>query len=429
MRNMKTKLTLISAFISSFALNIQAAPSEYTPVGPNIGYGNNSNPNTIYASLANPANNAIGNADTEGYRVGLGLNLQIDATLQNFEGSKDYWDNQIVPYIQSGNKTIADQNLTTFFSNYNHGKTNIVAGATLPILVKNSLLSGGLSFDYTRQFSTQLMLIKGPAPVNSFIDTQTANLTINDKTAALHIGYNQLDEFALSYGRTVFSNEKGKLSVGLTARYLTLTNNQANIDFKTIVDDNASGTKSFSDYISDINNTSTSDSSYTANIGINWKSNNYQLSFIGLNLMEPEFKVNNQTNVISPSYTYFSNLIDPKFKLKSQYRVAGQFNSSDEHWTVGVSYDLNAANDLNNQDIQWWDIAASYATNSAWYIPDVRLGLRGNLVGTKYNYMNAGLTFGFLNIDISTTTLDLAAVADNQKDAGVMGSMGVEFDF
>ena len=424
---MKTKLTLMAALISSLAFNAQAAPNEYTPIGPNISYGNNSNPNTIYSAVANPANNAIGVSDTKGYRIGFGANVQLDVTLKGFEGSKNYWDNNIVPYIQNNDTGNLIKNVNAFLSKYNHGQANIIAGGTVPLLIKNSFLKGGVTFDYTRQIATQVMLINGPKPIQDILDNGHAS--IKQKAAAVHLAYNQLDEFALSYGRDLFSNDKGKLSVGVTARYLTLTNNQANVDLKKIVDDNASGTKNFDKYLSDINNTSNSDSNYTANIGINWQGENYKLSFIGLNLSEPTFKVNNQTNVLSPKYTDFSSRIDPKFKLKSQYRIAGRLNTQNEHWTLGASYDLNKANDLNNQDVQFWDIVAAYATNSAWYIPDVRLGLRGNLVGTKYNYMNAGLTFGFLNIDLSTTTLDFSGVADNQKDAGVMASVGVEFDF
>ena len=424
---MKTKLTLMAALISSLAFNAQAAPNEYTPIGPNISYGNNSNPNTIYSAVANPANNAIGVSDTKGYRIGLGANVQLDVTLKDLEGSKNYWDNNIVPYIQQNDRVNLKKNTNAFLNKYNRGQANIIAGGTVPLLIKNSFLKGGVTFDYTRQIATQVMLINGPKPIQDILDNGHAS--IKQKAAAVHLAYNQLDEFALSYGRDLFSNDKGKLSVGVTARYLILTNNQANVDLKKIVDDNASGTKNFDKYLSDINNTSNSDSNYTANIGINWQGENYKLSFIGLNLTEPTFKVNNQTNVASPNNTYFSSWIDPKFKLKSQYRIAGQINTQNEHWTLGASYDLNKANDLNNQDVQFWDIVAAYATNSAWYIPDVRLGLRGNLVGTKYNYMNAGLTFGFLNIDLSTTTLDFSGVADNQKDAGVMASVGVEFDF
>ncbi len=93
------------------------------------------------------------------------------------------------------------------------------------------------------------------------------------------------------------------------------------------------------------------------------------------------------------------------------------------------SYDLNKANDLNNEDTQWWTTSVSYATNSAWYIPDVRLGLRGNMVGTEYTYGTAGLTFGFLTLDVASTTTDFSGISDKQKDAGAMASVGVEFDF
>jgi len=423
MAKQKLLLALIAA---GFAQTAYAAPSSYSSIGPNIGYGDNSNPNSIYAPLANPANNALNAADTEGYRFGLGGNAQIDVTISGLEGSKDYWDNNISPYLGDITKlTTVQNNLTHLFNSYNQGKVSTISGGTIPLLIKSKSLSGGLSLDYTRQIGTKGTLIDGPN--NVVASANGSKVTINSNTAAFALAYTQLDEFALGYGTTVYKTKTGSLSVGMTGRMLTIMRNQNNLDFKQIVDDNASGSKNFGDYINNLNSGS-SDTNYTADIGINWNAANYKVGLTGYNLTEPSFKINNQTST-NPSYNSFSHLIKSKFKLKSQYRLSAETHTQDRHWTLAGSYDLTKSNNLNNDDVQWWDVSGSYATNSAWYIPDVRLGLRGNLVGTKYTYANAGLTFGFLTLDLSTTTLDFNAVANKQKNAGVMASAGVSFDF
>ncbi|MBD3821154.1 MAG: conjugal transfer protein TraF [Thiotrichales bacterium] len=421
------KQVLFGGILVAIASSSQAAPSSYGPIGPNITYGDASNTNTIYSPLANPAYNAIGKSDTEGYRFGLGINAQTALELKGLEGSTDYYDNNIKPYLNSNNPadaTTVATNLNSFFDKYNAGKVSNITSVTVPLLIKSGVWAGGISLDYSYTAASEATFIKKGTITTAATGT---DVSINSGAAALGINYKSLSEFALGYGTNIFKNNDSALSVGVTARYLSMLSNTKAIDFKAFVDDNlGSKDKSTNDYISDMSSGS-SESAITADVGINWIHENYSIGLVGMNLTSPKFKIHNLSTTTSSAD--FASFIKSEFKLKPQYRVTGQINTASRHWTIAGSYDLVKANDLNDHDTQWWSASASYATNSAWYIPDVRVGVRGNMVGNKYTYTGVGLTFGFLNLDVATTTMDISGVSDKQKDAGAMASVGVEFDF
>lgn len=430
------KQALLTCILAACATGANAAPSSYMPIGPNIAYGDASNSNTIYSPLANPSYNAINKSDTEGYRIGLGLNGQIGFVSKGLEGYSDYFDNNIQPILDKNYPTVAQLNqgvsdlqtsLDNYFNKYNGGHVAVQGGVTIPLLIKSGKLDGGISLDVSKQYATQVNVVKKSA-VKVYADTANQSPAVTAGSAGWNVSYRELTEMALGYGKNVFSKNGGTLSVGLTARYLTLLSNTKMLDFSKVVSDNTgSNSKNTGDYLSDLNSGS-SESAITADIGVNWIHDNYSIGFVGMNLTSPTFKTHDlSTAKTSTNFAgYYSN---SDFKLKPQYRITGQINTENRNWTIAGSYDLAKANDLNNQDTQWWSASASYATNSAWYIPDLRLGMRGNMAGNKNTYTDVGLTFGLLNLDVATTTTDFSGVIDKQKDAGLIASAGVEFDF
>ncbi|MGC9385600.1 MAG: conjugal transfer protein TraF [Hydrogenovibrio sp.] len=420
---------LASAILMATAISAQAAPTSYTPIATGISYGDASNPNTIYSTTASPANNAMTVTDTDGYRIGVGANIQIQAEFDGLEGSKDFLDDRIRPIlnteIYTPQSALNLQNETNaFLTKYNDGNFSTLTGVTVPVMVKHEFLGGGISFDYTRQYGARGHIVK-QGDVTAY--DNNGELGISSGDAALGVDYKQLDEFALSFGMDVMNTQNGALSVGLTARYLNLLSNTKLVDVSEIANDNLGNRdKDVNDYIKGIESGS-SHSNFTADIGVNWTAENYMVGVVGMNLTNPKFDVNNQSS--AQTTADFSGEIDSKYELKPQYRLMAQWFSKNRHWTLAGSYDLVKANDLNNEDTQWWSASIAYATNTAWYIPDVRAGLRGNQVGTGYTYGTAGLTFGFLTLDVASTTTDFSGVTDKQKDAGVMGSIGLVFDF
>ncbi|MDR9498215.1 MAG: conjugal transfer protein TraF [Hydrogenovibrio sp.] len=418
----KALTAILTSLGASAAL---AAPSSYTPIGTNIGYGDSSNPNSLYSALANPANNDLNVADTKGARYGLGATFQMQAETEDLEGAVDFLDDRIKPYLDSntaGDVTDLQNETNAFLTEYDRGNFSAIGGVTVPLVVKHNTLGGGLSFDYTRQMAAKGEIIKRSNVNASYTG---GNLGIDSGDAALAVHYKELNEFALGYGRTVLRQGKSHLSVGVTARYIDILSNAKAVDFSEIADDNlGNADKDTNDYIDDIDSGS-SDSNITADIGVNWTAENYMVGLIGMNLTSPKFDVNDKS--IGNANATFG--VDDEFELEPQFRVNAQWFSADREWTLAGSVDLKEANDLNDEATQWWSTTASYATNQAWYIPDVRMGLRGNMAGSSYTYGTFGLTMGFWTVDLASTTTDFSGIADDQEDGGVMFSTGVEFDF
>ncbi len=188
-------------------------------------------------------------------------------------------------------------------------------------MVKHSFLGGGLSFDYTRQVGAKGYVIK-QNDVSAY--DNGGNLAISSGDAALGVGYKQLDEFAVSYGFDVLKSDSGALSLGITARYLNLMSNVKLVDFSEIADDNlGNSSKNTDDYIKDIDSGS-SDSNFTADIGLNWTGQNYMIGVVGMNLTSPKFDINNKSAAATSAS--FSSYIDSKFELKPQYRIGAQIS-------------------------------------------------------------------------------------------------------
>ena len=425
MRSFYPKSSLIALTLAMGSGTVSAAPASYTPIGTNIGYGDSANPNSLYHALVNPANNNIHAADIEGARYGLGATAQIQLESDGLEGAETYLDDNIKQLLDDNRFEDVDRlqtNVNQFMRHYDAGNISAIGGVTVPLVIKHEALGGGLSFDYTRQVGIKTDIIRRGDVSANYVNN---NLGIDAGDAAIGVHYKELSEFALGYGRTLYQQANGALSVGITARYIDILANSRAVDFSEIANDNVGGAdKDTEDYIDDIE-TGPSDSNITADVGLHWTAEHYMLGLVGMNLTAPSFDVNDRSNnQINGTFG-----IDDTFQLDPQFRASAQWFNASREWTLAGSFDLNEAHDLNNEPTQWWSTTASYATNQAWYLPDVRIGLRGNLAGSGYTYGTFGLTLGFVTLDMAATTTDFSGVADDQEDAGVMASMGIEFDF
>ncbi|WP_157760742.1 conjugal transfer protein TraF [Hydrogenovibrio halophilus] len=421
--------TLITAMMAAISTSAVAAPNG-GPLGTNIGYGDSSNSNTIYGPIANPSHNALNVSDTDGYRVGFGISGNISMKSNGLEGSEDYIDTKIDGILDKSTYDPQDatdlaEAINDFTKKYDEGSLSVSGGVTVPILVKHDVMGGGISFDYSRQYAVKAQMHREGNVAATYVDAD--EITVTKKGAGMAFHYKEVDEFALGYGREAYYLNKNKwydgvLNVGVSARYINMTASATAIDFGQYTEDNLkNNNQDADDYLDNIEN-GASDSNITADIGVDWTADNFMVSLAGKNLTSPTFDVDDQS-------TGYNFGIDDEYTMEPRFTMGGQWYSNNRNWTLAGSIDLNEANDLNDNDTQWWSASASYATNSAWYIPDARIGMRGNMSEDGYNYVTAGLTLGMLTMDVATTTTDFSGVSDNQEDEGVMASVGLEFDF
>lgn len=405
--------------------SVLASPSSFSPAGSNLSYGDASNPNTIFSTLASPASNALTSADTDNYRVGAGFSLGLAVQTDGMEGSATNFDANIQPLLDIPAPTVADAlaleaATNAYLKGYDGAKLGAIGTLTIPLLTKSASFDGGITVDYTRMHAMSSEFIYNSDMAISQVGGEYAMTT---GAAGLGLNYKILDEFALGYGTKVYSDDKGFVSIGASARFLSLKSSSQVVDFGQVLTDNINGNANAVDYVENMDNGKTSDG-LAVDIGAAWNAENYTVGLVAMNIGSPKFKVADVS--VGSASVDFANRISTSYILKPQLRLSGQWHSSDHHWTLGASYDVMDSNDLNDADVKWATAAASYATNSAWYIPDVRVGVRDNLLDNLGMYKSVGLTLGMLNIDVAAT--DLGALGTD-KDTGVMFSAGIEMDF
>ena len=402
-----------------------------TPKGPNIGYGDSSNSNTIYAPMANPSNNAPSVSNIDGYRFGAGFSSNVFVKSNGFEGIEDYLNNEVDNILNKNIFELADgvalaDSFNGLMKKYQNGYVSAEGGGVIPVVVNIDTLGGGLSFDYSRFYAGKVSLARNSDVTGTFDPFQNT-INVTKEGAGLTFQYKEATELALGYGRKVMAINKGKwydgnINIGLTGRYIEITAASMAIDFVQYTEDNLSGkNKSANDYLSDIQNGS-SDSNITADMGIDWTGENFMVSLVGKNLTAPSFNVQDQS-------TGYNFGISDSYKIDPKFTMGAEWYSSNRNWTLAGAVDLNEGNDLNDNSTQWISASVSYATNDAWYIPDVRIGVRNNIALNGYNYLTGGVTLGIFTLDLATTTTDFSGVVNNQSNEGVMASLGVEIDF
>ena len=422
--------TLLIAMLLANSGMAFSAPNSL-PIGTNIGYGDTSNSNTIYAPIANPSNNAPSVSNIDGYRFGTGISGNLFIKSNGFEGVKSYLNNEIDVILNKNIFSLLDGTALAdafngFMRKYQNGYIASEGSVTIPVILNHEYLSGGISIDYSQQYAGKASLVRN-SDVTGIFDPLQNTINVTKEGAGLAFQYKEMNELAVGYGwKGVIINQgswyDGNLNFGVTARYINMNSASAAIDFVQYTEDNLYGkNRSINDYLNGIQN-GVSDSNVTADIGLDWTSENFMVSLVGKNLTSPSFEVQDQS-------TGYNFGIRNSYVMKPKTTMGVQWYSANRNWTLASSIDFNESNDLNDNPVQWFNATVSYATNEAWYIPDVRLGVRNNMATNGYNYITAGITIGVLTMDLATTTTDFSGIQNNQSNEGVMASLGLEFDF
>lgn len=418
----KTKL-LAMLGMAMFAGSATASMNSSFPVGSNLTYGGASNPNTIYSTLANPATNGLKIEDN--YRIGTGASGGFFVETIGMKNSSDNFDNNIQPLLDIASPTAGDAaNLQAAVNNYMAGydgaRINTTGSVVVPILTQFDSMGGGFTIDYTRQYSvTSNLIYNGDLTAG----TSGSKYTFTNGDSGLGISYKVLDELAFGYGKKVYESGDGFWTAGGTARIMSLEAATEVIDFGQVLNDNINGNSEVFDYVSDMNDGVTS-SAVALDLGVAYNAPNYTFGVVAMNIGSPKFDVRDVST--GTASVDFADNINTSFELKPQVRTNIKWHSKNKHWTLAGSYDLLESNDLNNQDTKWASASVSYATNSAWYIPDVRVGLRDNLSDKQDAYTTAGLTLGMFNLDVAST--DFSSLGEEGNN-GLYVNAGIEMDF
>jgi hypothetical protein len=231
-----------------------------------------------------------------------------------------------------------------------------------------------------------------------------------------------IGEFAVGYGRQVWSTDSGRLFLGGKAKYYSVGLSRASVRFGDITD---------SDELFDsIRHADLShESGFGLDFGASWVAQHFLIGATLVNINEPDF---DYPAVDTSAYT--NQLIvdrlrrEDTYTMEAQLRLESSVYTTDRRWVVNIGLDANKVQDPVGDDYQWATVSAGYATNK-WWLPGVRFGYRKNLAGTELGYLGLGLTLlKYVNLDISSA-VDTVDISGESLPRGLMLSLGFQATF
>ncbi|ADU65813.1 hypothetical protein Selin_1078 [Desulfurispirillum indicum S5] len=427
-----------------------AAP-HFHPSGPNLTFGDISNPQTIMSTTANPAAGAA--AEKRGLRFGLlgsvGFAIEVGNVEDMMDKLDDFMDYEFKDYelnfpnytpgleliqaqqdVNTVREALADyEYLEGEFNSFladAHEKGYVKFGFSahaplMPVIATFDTLRGSLTFD--ANFSGQgKMFVHGdtigtPAQITSNLpdsgmtDEQIAtwiaagNTPEVDTNANLSIHGGMLRELGVAYSARAYEHEKGLLYVGGRLKHYN-----AELSYVSV------STKDEDDAIDAIRDNMDANlvesTSLGLDVGVIWAAENYRVGATLVNFNEPSFDTPDG---------YIG-----KGKLERQIRTEGALYTASRNWVLGAGLDLNSAADLVGDDYQWMTLSAAYATQS-WWIPGFRVGYRQNLAGEELSFLTSGVTlFKALNLDLAYS---LDSADGDSVPRAMMFNLGLEVTF
>jgi len=432
------KRILLSAALSSVMTPVFATPINHPP-GSSLTYGGLSNNQTILSSVNNPAASAVilQKENQFGFgiisSVGIGAEIgavdniykEVDTVANDIQNNfADVINNSTVNNValNIGNEIGKINNLLVKIEDDGYAKGFLSAHVPLmPLVISNNALGGSLVFDANatggghftflqdsinfdaqaaQTFIDNAQITPPGSPVQTFgdvtVDVSTPSNPqfniANDSTVILK--GSKIYEFSMGYSREIFHLDGASLFAGLRGKYF-----QAELlkDIQSV--ENLQGSQQAYNNIS-VDNAKKS-SAFGVDFGLLWAADHYRLGASVTNINGPTFKYNAVTAPASYTNAVIINAINTEetVKLDPQLKLEGALYSMSRNWVIGATVDANAAHDQYNDEYQWANVSAAYATDS-WLLPGLRGGYRTNLAGSKLSMLEAGITvFKFFNID------------------------------
>ena len=231
-----------------------------------------------------------------------------------------------------------------------------------------------------------------------------------------------IGEFAVGYGRQVWSTDSGRLFLGGKAKYYSVGLSRASVRFGDITD---------SDELFDaIRHVDLShESGFGLDFGASWVARHFLIGATLVNINEPDFDYPAVDTSAYTNQTIINRLRgEDTYTMEAQLRLESSVYTTDRRWVVNIGLDANKVQDPVGDDFQWATVSAGYAT-SKWWLPGVRFGYRKNLAGTEIGYLGLGLTLlKYVNLDIASA-LDTVSISGDDLPRGLMFSLGFQATF
>lgn len=232
----------------------------------------------------------------------------------------------------------------------------------------------------------------------------------------------QMVTASTGYSRAAWSNDAGTLFVGGEAHLHVMRLSGLGIRFGDMTD-----SEELFDQIRDADYESDTRVSFDA--GVLWVGDNYQLGAQVTSINQPDFRF---PDIDTGPFT--NEAIIRQFEqgqiytMERQLKLEASLYGRDRKWSWHLGLDANAARDPVGDEFQWLTLSGGFDTGSRW-LPNVRLGYRHNLAGTKKTYASLGMTmFRYVNFDIASA-LDVTRINGRKLPEGLMLSLGFQVNW
>jgi hypothetical protein len=430
------KSLIVTAAIGAalFSCASIAAPN-FHDAGPNLTDNGASGAWTTLYVTRNPAGAEFSLAADATFRMGIlssiGFGMEV-GPIDNFADEID----DLIDQLDRDDISLAEGNALVERFNAilgpmgRDGYVKVRAGAHVPLFPMLYRTGFGVfSADANLSAQARIGLLDSPLTYNPITEEiETAS--------AAYVKAAQINEIALGLSRSVWQAPGRRLIVGGKVRYLQATLSKQVVALESVEDD-----EDVEDILEDSYDANERKSSaVTVDLGAIYDASNYRIGVTFANLTEPEFKygpIGSNCSALSGSaqyncYTaaYYADRIalNETWTLERLATLEGAVFFASGRGSLSASVDLNEVHDPVGDLNQNMTVALGYKTATK-LLPDVRIGYRKNLAGSKLSSASLGFTFfGGVHLDFSYG-LDSAEVDDRSVPRTLAFNLGFEMSY
>ncbi len=118
------------------------------------------------------------------------------------------------------------------------------------------------------------------------------------------------------------------------------------------------------------------------------------------------------------------------YTMERQMQLETAAYTANRTWSLGASYDLDAAKDAVGDEYQWLSVSGAFTPRGlGWFVPGIRAGYRRNQVGSELEMVSLGLSlFRVVNLDVAASTQSVENDGD-EIPRSAMASLSLELFF
>lgn len=410
---MKLKQTAIailtlSGLSTSAVAGVYDSSTGYWPVG---------GEHSAFSTNANPVNNHTALNDSD-FSVGLGAVVEAEVSgaenlINNFESTI-----QAAADLAALPESVAD----AFTAQYKNAELYAATGIDIPVLVKTNDY-GTISVEYSKSMGVM---------AKAFEHNQSnGSLLIADVQLGMQNTYSEKSELAVGFARELSSvdvadtfGEGAKVTYGVKGRLLQTGGNLFAYNLNRNLLSSQDIEQELEDIVKGLDDSVALKTGFTADLGVRVDTPNWNLGVLAKNIIPVDVDLAVKHNAFATAD--MGGFYATKFEINPYAVIDGSIYTEGRNWKLSGFAETNKHMNFAGNEQQNIGVNAAYISDSG-FIPSVRFGMSKNLVGSELAKYSAGVTFGIVNLDVSTSSLSYNS--SNQEDLAASAALSIEATF